>query len=162
MRRVTAELDAIRQERGKEMAVGDVDGDGNDDDHDEDEKENEMNQAIEQKMGSLENTLGRLSGQIANLRGQFLESTTNAGKVASAEIERKREEFLHEASKVGAVMETMQDQWKQKLKLAKRKAERVTYEITLGKEKLKRANEYVSKAQDGYNQRQSEIDKVRS
>jgi ABC-type phosphate transport system auxiliary subunit len=132
------------------------------------EKEKEVQETMAAKVCSLAGSFGKMSHQTEALRNELkrLEETddtpTKTSKKAIAELAKKKEQLVTETAKVGAILETLEGELKQKLQMAKANADTMSLELASIRERWRLAKDDVTDAQAELDQCRSRITQVRS
>jgi hypothetical protein len=121
---------------------------------DEIETEQEVDDALNEKLETLNATFKKMSQRCEGLRNEV------DGLGSAAVLKQKRELLLNDTRKMGAVMESIQDVYKDKLKFAKKKAKNVSVRFTGVREIWRVANDAVTTAQAEYDKCVSRVDEV--
>jgi septation ring formation regulator EzrA len=126
------------------------------------EKEQEVQQTIASKVESLTGSLSKMSERSETMRLELAKlqetaslSKTTPSKKEAEDLNETRRQVVYETAKVGAVLETMQGQLAQKLKIARKNAEKSSLDLALVREIWRCAKDDVTECQ-------AELDKCKS
>jgi hypothetical protein len=121
------------------------------------EKEQEVQEKIASQVASLTGSLAKMSERSETLRLELakLQETASPSKKDGEDLNEKRRQVVYETAKVGAVLETMQGQLGQKLKIARKNAEKSSLDLALVREIWRCAKDDVTECQ-------AELDKCTS
>ena len=118
---------------------------------DEIEAEKEMEEVFNKKHATLTGSYDKVSNHIERIQTQISEGVAT---------QKLKNDLLIETSKMGALMESLQDASKDKLKAAKAKAEKLSDKLASVRELWKVATEDVTNAQAEYDKYVSKIQQV--